>query len=61
MAPDSPAARIGLVAGVLALVVLFSQLFLPQVVSWNDEAARNDSVDSDALVMPSSSASPFAG
>ena len=31
------------------------------VVSWNDEALMNDSVESDALVMPSSSGSATAG
>ena len=31
------------------------------VVSWNDDAEMNDSVDSDAFVMPSSSGSPLAG
>src|SRR6185503_19200628 len=31
------------------------------VVSWNDEAEMNDSVDSDALVMPRSSGSRLAG
>jgi len=31
------------------------------VVSWNDEAEMNDSVDSDALVMPRSRGSPLAG
>ena len=31
------------------------------VVSWNDDAEMNDSVDSDALVMPSSSGSAIAG
>jgi hypothetical protein len=31
------------------------------VVSWNDDAEMNDSVDSDALVMPRSSGSPLAG
>ena len=39
MAPDSPAVRLGLVVGVLVLVVAFSQVFLPQVVSWNDEVS----------------------
>ena len=31
------------------------------VVSWNDDALMNDSVESDALVMPSSSGSATAG
>ena len=31
------------------------------MVSWNDDAEMNDSVESDALVMPSSSGSPWAG
>ena len=31
------------------------------MVSWNDDAEMNDSVDSDALVMPRSSGSPLAG
>jgi len=31
------------------------------VVSWNDEAEMNDSVESEALVMPNSSGSPTAG
>jgi hypothetical protein len=31
------------------------------VVSWNDEALMNDSVESDALVMPSRSGSATAG
>ena len=32
-----------------------------RVVSWNDAAEMNDSVDSDAFVMPSSSGVPSAG
>ena len=32
-----------------------------RVVSWNDAAEMNDSVESDALVMPSSSGRPVAG
>ena len=31
------------------------------VVSWNDDAEMNDSVESDAFVMPSSSGSAIAG
>ena len=32
-----------------------------RVVSWNDAAEMNESVESDALVMPSSSGRPVAG
>ena len=32
-----------------------------RVVSWNDAAEMNDSVDNDALVIPSSTGRPFAG
>ncbi len=32
-----------------------------RVVSWNDAAEMNESVESDAFVMPSSSGRPFAG
>ena len=32
-----------------------------RVVSWNDAAEMNESVDSDAFVMPSSSGRPWAG
>src|SRR5438093_10063956 len=32
-----------------------------RVVSWNEAAEMNDSVDSDALVIPSSSGVPSAG
>jgi len=32
-----------------------------RVVSWNDAAEMNESVDSDAFVMPSSSGVPSAG
>jgi hypothetical protein len=31
------------------------------VVSWNEDAEMNDSVDSDALVMPRRSGSAMAG
>ena len=39
MTPADAVRRFGLAAGALALIVLFSQLFLPQVISWNDEAS----------------------
>ena len=32
-----------------------------RVVSWNDAAEMNESVESDAFVMPSSSGRPLAG